>query len=398
MILSFIVLVLGLFLLWFGANYLITSSIRIAKYFNVSNLLIWLTIVAIWTSAPELFLSGMAAIQGNWALSVWNVIGSNIFNLGLVLGLSAIIIPIIIKKKLVYRDWLFLLFITFIVFLMLWDQSVAWREWTILLILLVFYNGYLRIKKEAPMDEEVDESKPKLNNLIYVALGLIVLSVVHTTIIDSQFTVSFWISFYSAVFFIILFLSFIFAIFKKDIPEFHDIWKGTLMNIIKLIASLWILVLASELVVSAAIFIAQTFGVSERAIWATIVAAGTSLPEIATTVAAIIKKKYDMWVWNVIWSDIFNILWIIGISSVIAPLNLASKCVILTECSSWLSMLFRDNIFSVLILFITLWITFTFMRTGWKLSKREWIALFSFALIRMVFEISPNFFVKLFGW
>jgi cation:H+ antiporter len=184
-------------------------------------------------------------------------------------------------------------------------------------------------------------------------------------------------SLYSGIFLGILALLFLVAIFKKDIPEFHDIGNGTLMNIIKLIASLGILVMASEHVVSAAVYIAQTFGISERAIGATIVAAGTSLPEIAATVAAIIKKNYDMGVGNVIWSDIFNILWIIGISSVIAPLNLTSKCVILTQCDTWFwQLLFRDNIFSVLILFLTLGVTFLFMRTGRKLSKREGIAYF----------------------
>ncbi|AHB41098.1 Ca2+/Na+antiporter protein [candidate division SR1 bacterium RAAC1_SR1_1] len=398
MIFAIILLILGLLLLGFGANYLITSSVRIAKHFHVSSLLIGLTIIAIGTSAPELFLSGLAAIQGNGALSVGNVIGSNIFNLGFILGLSAIIMPIFIKKKIIYRDGLVLLIITAAVLAMLWDQHVARREGAILLAGLVGYNGYLRIKKDAPTDEEVEISKPKLKNLAYVALGLVALASVHATTIDGNFTVSFGMSLYSGIFLGILGLSFLVAIFKKDIPEFHDIGNGTLMNIIKLIASLGILVLASELVVSAAVYIAQTFGISERAIGATIVAAGTSLPEVAATVAAILKKNYDMGVGNVIGSDIFNILGIIGISSVIAPLNLTSKCVVLTQCDTgfW-QLLFRDNIFSVLILFLTLGITFLFMRTGWKLSKREGIILFVFALLRMIFEINPNFFTKWFG-
>lgn len=397
MILAVIVLVLGLVLLWFWANYLITSSVRIAKQFHVSSLLIGLTIIAIGTSAPELFLSWLAAIHGNGALSVGNVIGSNIFNLGFILGLSAIIMPIFIKKKIVYRDGLVLLLITVAVFAMLWDQHVAWREGVILLTGLVGYNGYLWLKKEAPTDEEVEMSKPKLKNLAYVALWLLILSLVHATIIDGNFVITFGISLYSGIFLWVLWLSFLVAIFKKDIPEFHNIGNWTLMNGIKLIASLGILVLASELVVNAAVYIAQTFGISEWAIGATIVAAGTSLPEVAATVAAILKKHYDMGVGNVIGSDIFNILGIIGISSVIAPLNLTTKCVIISECSHWWQLLFRDNIFSVGMLFLTLGVTFLFMRTGRKLSKREGIVLFSFALLRMIFEINPAFFTKIIG-
>lgn len=398
MIVACIVLLVWLFLLWFWANYLITSSVRIAKQFHLSSLFIGLTIIAIGTSAPELFLSGMAALHGNWALSVGNVIGSNIFNLGFILGLSAIVVPILIKKKIVYRDGLVLLIITAAVFAMLWDQHVAWREGTILLAGLIGYNWYLRIKKEAPTDEEVEDSKPKLKNLAYVAIGLVVLALVHPTVIDGNFTITFGMSLYSGIFLGVLGLAFLVAILRKDIPEFHEIGKGTILNSIKLIASLGMLVLSSELVVSAAVYIAQTFGISEWAIGATIVAAGTSLPEIAATVAAILKKHYDMGVGNVIGSDIFNILGIIGISSVITPLELTSKCVILAECSQGWQLLFRDNIFSVGILFITLGITFLFMRTGRRLSKREWIALFSFALLRMIFEINPNFFTKLFAW
>jgi cation:H+ antiporter len=154
--------------------------------------------------------------------------------------------------------------------------------------------------------------------------------------------------------------------------------------------------MSSDLVVNAAVFIAQTFWVSEWAIWATIVAAWTSLPEVAATLAAIIKKKYDMWVGNVVGSDIFNILWIIGISAVITPLNLQPTCLLSAWCdANFWTMLFRDNIFSVWVLILTLILTFFFMRTGWKLSKREWAVLLIVAILRMAFEINPTFFMKL---
>lgn len=396
MILAIILLVLGLFLLWFAANYLIISSVRIANYFKISPLLIGLTVIAFGTSAPELFLSAMAAINWSWALSVWNVIGSNIFNLGFILGLSAIIAPILIQKKLVYRDGFFLLIVTAAIFAMLWDQHVAWREWVVLLTWLIWYNSYLRTKKEALTEEVVDDSKPKIKNIAYILVWLISLSIIHSSVVDWGFNLSFDFSIYAAIFVWIILSLLWFAFYKKDIPDYNKSSNWVLLNLIKLIASLGLLVLASEHVVSAAVYIAQVFGVSEWAIWATIVAAGTSLPEMAATIAAIAKKRYDMWVWNVIGSDIFNILWIIWVSSVIAPLNLTSTCIIIEQCNQWFfQMLFRDNIFSVLILFVTLAITFLFMRTGRRLSKREWIFLFSFALLRMLFEINPNFFTNL---
>ena len=127
MLIAAIELLIWLFLLWYSANHLINTSVRIAKFFKVSSLLIWLTILAMWTSAPELFLSWLAALNWNWSLSVWNVIGSNIFNLWFILWLSAIVAPIVIQKKLVNRDWLFLALITCLIFAMLWDQHVAWR-------------------------------------------------------------------------------------------------------------------------------------------------------------------------------------------------------------------------------------------------------------------------------
>ncbi len=229
-------------------------------------------------------------------------------------------------------------------------------------------------------------------------VSIVVLSIIWTQAINWDFEITLSTSLYSNIFLIFLVLFFIIALLKKDIPQFNKNSKWIRLTVLKLIASLWLLVLSSHHVVNAAVYIAQVFWLSERAIWATIVAAGTSLPEIAATVAAVIKKNYDMWVWNVIWSDIFNILWVIGISSIITPLELTSKCLFVAECSTWFSMLLRDNIFSVLILFLTLWVTFIFMRTGWRLSKTEWAFLFAFALLRMIFEINPNFFVAFFGW
>ena len=393
-----ILLIIWLILLWYSANHLINTSVRIAQYFKVSALLIGLTVLAMGTSAPELFLSWMAALNWSWSLSVWNVIGSNIFNLWFILWLSAIVAPILIQKKLVYRDWAFLVFITCLIFCMLWDQHVAWREGAILLTLLVWYNTFLRIKKESNWEEVEKIEKPKLKNFYILFWISVLLCFITGESIDWTFWLKIWIWLYWSIFLGVLLIGYLISLLLRRNKNSWESKLWMLLNCTKLLASLWILVLSSDLVVNAAVFIAQSFWVSEWAIWATIVAAGTSLPEVAATLAAIIKKKYDMWVGNVVWSDIFNILWIIGISSVITPLNLQPTCLLTQGCDvNFWTMLFRDNIFSVWVLILTLILTFTFMRTGWQLSKREWATLLIIAILRMAFEINPTFFMKLIG-
>ena len=398
MILAIILLILWLFFLWFSANHLINTSVRIAQYFKVSALLIGLTILAMGTSAPELFLSWMAALNWSWSLSVGNVIGSNIFNLWFILGLSAIVAPIFIQKKLVYRDWAFLVFITCLILCMLWDQHVTRWEWAILLTLLVCYNWYLRWKKESPEEWDITIEPPKVKNFAYLFGASVLLCLITVEDIDWTLVANFWISTYASIFLSVIVIGFLISTFlkrKKNSPENK---LGMCLNFTKLISSLWVLVLASDLVVAAATYIAEQAWVSEWAIGATIVAAGTSLPEIAATLAAIIKKRYDMGVWNVIGSDIFNVLWIIWISSVITPLNLNPSCLLPEWCDiNFFTMLFRDNIFSVVLLILTLIMTLALMRTNWKLSKWEGLFLFMFALLRMIFEIKPDFFIHMFG-
>lgn len=396
MVLAIFILIAGLALLWFAADKLINSSVRIAKFFKLSPLFIGLTILAIWTSAPELFLSAMSALSGNWSLSVWNIVWSNIFNLWFILGLSAIFAPILIQKKLVHRDWFFLVFITCLLLCFLRDQHVMWREWAILLWLLVAYNGYLWIKKE-PVEEDSETSElPKIKNFLYIFAWIFILSII-TINTENWFDINRWFSLYSSIFmWIILILFWIYLLLRKN-KSWKESQNWMLLNITKLIASIWLLVMSSDVIVDSAVYVATVLWVSQRAIWATIIAAWTSLPEIAATLAAIIKKKYDMWVWNVIGSDIFNILWIVWISSVITPLQLTPKCLIWNCESGFFSYLMYDNLFSMWILIITLIITLIFMRTNWKLSKAEWICLFIFACLRMAFEIKPDFFIWLFA-
>lgn len=397
MILAVIILLLWLFLLWFSADKLINSSVRIAKIFKLSPLFIGLTILAIGTSAPELFLSAMSAINGSGSLSVWNIVGSNIFNLWFILWLSAIFVPIVIQKKLVYRDGLFLFLISCLLFVFLWDQQLLWREWAICLGLLLCYNWYLWIKKD-PMEEVWNANGielPEIKNFMYLFTCIFILSIININT-ENWFNIEFWLSAYSVIFMCVILFLFSLSMFnkKRQRRKEHENW--ILLNITKIIASIGLLIMSSDVIVASAVYVATVLWVSEWAIWATIIAAGTSLPEMATTLTAIIKKKYDMWIWNVIWSDIFNILWIVWISSVITPLHLTPKCLI-WSCESFLGSFMYDNIFSMSILIITLIITLIFMRTWWKLSKAEWIFLFLFASLRMIFEFAPNLFIGLFS-
>ena len=395
MLRAIIVLIVGLYFLVFSSNHLINTSVRIAKHFNVSDLLIWLTILAIWTSAPELFLSWMAALQWSGSLSIWNIIWSNIFNLWIILGISAIAAPIAIQKKLVYRDWAFLLWVTALIFIMLWDQHVALREWITLLTLLVWYNAYLIIKKESPSDEAIDVSVPKIRNFVYLFLWVALLAFVNVGKIDWKFQLSFGMDTTSEIFVIILFVLLLIIDFRRRIPWAKETWKWMLLNIAKLVASIGLLVMASDVIVDAAVYIAEVLWMSEWAIWATIIAAWTSLPELATTITAIVKKKYDMWVANLVWSNIFNTLWIIWVSAVIRPIELTPECLLPWNCE-WVLHLFQDTSFSFMLLFITIWFILFCMRKDWMISRKEWWILLSISICVLAFETNPSFFFGLF--
>ena len=395
MVRAIILLIVWLFLLWFSADKLVNSSVRIAKYFKLSPLFIGLTILAIWTSAPELFLSAMAAINQSWSLSIWNIIWSNIFNLWIILWISALAVPVLIPKKLVLRDWVFLLIITALIFWMLRDGQVYRRNGILLLWLLIAYNWYLWIKKEAPTEEDTQEPAPKLKNFVYLLAWVIILSVLNIDIWSdpATFGVSFGLSTFSGIFCGILVVLLILSILM-----WRKKWsKWMLLNISKLIASLWLLVLSSDVVVNSAVYIAEIFWMSQRAIWATIIAAGTSLPELATTITAILKKRYDMWVGNLVGSNIFNTLGIIWISATITPITLTPVCLLSSGNCTWRGHLMQDTSFSFLLLFFTMLLIILLMRRGRKLTRLEWWILLWISILVLAFQASPSFFMGLMG-
>ena len=278
---------------------------------------------------------------------------------------------------------------------MLRDQHVSLQEWLILLALLIWYNAYLIIKKESPSDEAIDVSVPKIKNFLYLFFWVALLAFVNVENIDWKFQLSFGMDTTSEIFVIVLFALLLITDFRRRIPWAKETWKWMLLNIAKLIASIGLLVMASDVIVDAAVFIAQTLWMSQWAIWATIIAAGTSLPELATTITAIVKKKYDMWVANLVWSNIFNTLWIIWVSAVIRPIELTPQCLLPWWNCEWILHFFQDTSFSFLLLFVTMWLIVYFMRKDWKISKKEWWILLAASICVLAFETSPAFFFGL---
>ena len=257
MILQILILIAGLVLVVWGADRLVDGASAIARRFGLSEFVIGLTIVGMGTSAPEMVVSFIGAIQGNADISIGNVIGSNIFNTLLILGLTALLLPMAVTP----------------------DNR----------------------KKDVPMNI--------LITLLLVGLGLDgALSRWDGAILLAVFALYIWHSFRNG---------------SEDASEEESadepVWKSALF----ILAGLAALVFGGRFFVNSATSIAQALGVSDKFIAITILAGGTSLPELATCVAAAIKKKGQLALGNIIGSNIFNILLILGGSALIHPLSLA---------------------------------------------------------------------------
>ena len=268
--LTYILFVIGFFVLVKGADFLVTGASRIAKILKVSDLVIGLTVVAFGTSFPELFVNIFASMGGSSGIAVGNVLGSNIFNILLILGISAAIFPLKV------------------------GQGTIWKEIPLTLLAAILVGILAN-------DKIIDGSA---NSALTRIDGLVLLS------------------------FFVIFLYYIFGIIKPS--DIFDVTKPaeehSLKSSIFLIAGgLLCLVLGSRWVVGGAVKLALSFGISESVIGLTIVAAGTSFPELATSAVAAYKKNADIAVGNIVGSNIFNIFFILGISSVVKPLPFQPK-------------------------------------------------------------------------
>ena len=263
MILPIILLIVGLLLLVKGADWLVDGASVLAKKYKVSDLAIGLTIVAFGTSAPELVVNSVASMQGYPDIVFGNVIGSNNFNLFIILGIAGLITPLTVQSSSVWKEIPFSFFAA--------------------IVLIFLANNYF--SSETPGLSMID--------------GIILL------------------------FFFAIFLYYVFTQLKSE-PEGDNIVLKQYSNLKiwgLILIGLAGLVIGGKLVVDNAVAMAQSFGVSEKIIGLTIVAAGTSLPELATSIVASIKKNNDIAIGNIIGSNIFNIFLILGVSSMINPLN-----------------------------------------------------------------------------
>lgn len=255
----------GLIFLIIGAEMLVRGASKAASALGISPLIVGLTVVAFGTSAPELAVSIGGALTGQADIALGNVVGSNIFNVLFILGLSAIIVPLTVSHQIIRFDVPMMITVSFVALLLGFDYAISRFDGFLLVIGLIVYIGVLIVlshKAHAANKESVQ--KPQTN----------------------------------------------------EQPNDPINWP---LNIFLVIAGLALLVLGSRWFVSGAVSFARTLGVSELIVGLTIVAAGTSMPEVVTSIIAAIRGERDIAVGNVVGSNIFNILGVLGLSSILAP-------------------------------------------------------------------------------
>ncbi|HPT08528.1 MAG TPA: calcium/sodium antiporter [bacterium] len=301
MILNIFLLIIGFVLLIKGADILIDGSSSVAKKFGLSNLVIGLTIIAFGTSAPELIVSIIAAIKGNSDISMGNVVGSNIANLLLILGATALLSTIKVDSSIVKKQIPFSILAVIVLFVLINSTLIngsgidgLTRTGGIILILffcIFLYYTFSNAKKDDDLGKEIKSGK-KSKSIFFYLINLFFKIFKINKKIDDNFDNN------------------------SEVIKVRKNWVSILMIIGGIIA----LFFGGRFIVDGATFIAMSFGLSEVLIGLTIVAIGTSLPELVTSVIAARKKQADMAVGNVIGSNIFNVLWILGCSSIINPL------------------------------------------------------------------------------
>lgn len=300
MITSVTLLILSLFALYIGAGWLVKGSTEIALKANISNLVIGLTIVAFGTSAPELVVSLNASMSGQGDIAIGNIVGSNIFNIALILGVSAAIHPLQAKRQLTRIDIPILIVASIAITILFWDGKLGRLEGGIFLVAIIAYtlfSLYYSRKHEKKIEKEIGEldkqPEPWYKDLLYIAGGLA------------------------------------------------------------------ILIFASDLLVDNAVSIAQELGISEAVIGLTVVAAGTSMPELATSVVSALKKNPDIAIGNIVGSNLFNILAIAGTSSLVHPI--VSKNI---------------NYIDLLVMLGLTLLLFPLVKSGQKISRAEgWLLI-----------------------
>lgn len=300
-------IILGLVFLYYGAEWLVAAASELAVRMGISPLVVGLTVVAFGTSAPELVVSIDSNLQGSGGMATGNVLGSNICNICLVLGLSAVVFPLAIQKQVIRREMPILLVSTIVFVFFLSDGVINQFESLILAIGIVTYviTSLIQARKEPNADESDDVPAELIEAARSGGAGRVI------------------------------------------------------RNLVVIVIGIGVLVAGAKLMVFGGANLARQFGFSEAVIGLTLFAFGTSLPELATSLVAALKKQGDIIVGNVVGSCIFNLLAVVGFTGCIAPLTA-------TDISS----------IDLIVLLVTSFIALPMMWHRFKLNRWEGVLLF----------------------
>jgi len=267
---TFLLMVGGLAALVVGAEALVRGASKLALSFGISSLVVGLTVVAFGTSSPEIAVAVGAVLDGKVDLALGNVVGSNIFNVLFILGVSALITPLLVAQQLVRQEVPIMIGTSLLLFFLALDRGISRTEGLLFVVLLIGYTVFLIRQSRSASEGLRDEAASEVSRMTAGA------------------------------------------------------WDDKLLvQAMLVIGGLGLLVFGAEWFVEGAVRIARSLGISELVIGLTIVAAGTSMPEVATSLLAAVRGERDIAVGNVVGSNIFNVLGSLGISAVVAPAGLA---------------------------------------------------------------------------
>lgn len=278
--------VLGIISLYIGAEALVRGAIRVSRLLGISPLIVGLTVVSFGTSAPEFMVSIVAALQHSRDIAIGNIIGSNIANIGLIIGLSALVKPLVVNRQMLFRQAPILILSSFLVFFFFYNNYFSSFEGYVLLFFMIVFLVSIIL-----MAQKEQKSKPQ-PTVVNVEKEL------------QRFTPEFPISFLQ-------------MIHNKIIST-----NSYVINSVLIILGIILLALGSHWLINSAQELARMMGVSDVIIGITVIAVGTSLPELATSVVSAIKKEADISVGNIVGSNLFNTLFVLGFVGVVNPISI----------------------------------------------------------------------------
>jgi|Deesub1362B_J571_1020462.scaffolds.fasta_scaffold03123_4 cation:H+ antiporter len=281
----FLFFFLGVAGLYYGAEALVRGSVRISQMLGISPMIMGLTVVAFGTSAPEFAVSLVAAIQHSRSIAIGNIIGSNIANIGLIVGLTAFLHPLVVNRRLLFKEAPFLVLTAFLAYGLFANNLLSRAEGGILLILMIFFLTYMiRIARREHAAFQAEEASQKM------------------------------VQAYEGQFHKIALIGHIYRKYGR---------RGSfVLHIAVVIVGILFLTLGSNWLIVAAKIFGRMLGISEIVIGLTIVAVGTSLPELATSLVSAFKKEADISLGNIIGSNIFNTLFVLGAIGLLNPVTI----------------------------------------------------------------------------